>query len=196
MGNGYAMTDRNIDLSSTIIKLHEQQQYMRDYRIHSVVYLRLHIPKEGDGFLLLYKRMEAQGRFRRPRNSEEVRSLTWQQFNWLMSGMEIEQPKFRYCTKKEEKLKQIPSCGCFAHLRRYFVEAVPKGKELDYSNPAAQGVQYINRLFEQERYSASKNHTPEQRYAYRLEKEKRYWMHSGNGSRSSLQRREHVWRRR
>ncbi len=27
---------------------------------------------EGDGFLLLYKRMEAQGRFRWPRNSEEV----------------------------------------------------------------------------------------------------------------------------
>ena len=44
--------------------------------------------------------------------------------------------------------------------------------KVDYSNPAAQGVQYINRLFEQERYSAFKNHTPEQRYAYRLEKEK------------------------
>ena len=37
--------------------------------------------------------MEAQGRFRWPRNSEEVRSLTWQQFDWLMSGLEIEQPK-------------------------------------------------------------------------------------------------------
>ena len=48
---------------------------------------------EGDGFLLLYKRMEVQGRFRWPRNSEEVRSLTWQQFDWLMSGLEIEQPK-------------------------------------------------------------------------------------------------------
>ena len=48
---------------------------------------------EGDGFLLLYKRMEAQGRFRWPRNSEEVRALTWQQFDWLMSGLEIEQPK-------------------------------------------------------------------------------------------------------
>jgi len=48
---------------------------------------------EGDGFLLLYKRMEAQGRFRWPRNPEEVRSLTWQQFDWLMSGLEIEQPK-------------------------------------------------------------------------------------------------------
>ncbi len=48
---------------------------------------------EGDGFLLLYKRMEAQGRFRWPRNSEEVRALTWQQFDWLMSELEIEQPK-------------------------------------------------------------------------------------------------------
>lgn len=66
----------------------------------------------------------------------------------------------------------IKRCCCFAHLRRYFVEAVPKGKELDYGNPAAQGVQYINRLFEQERYSAAQKHTPEQRYAYRLEKEK------------------------
>lgn len=35
---------------------------------------------EGDGFLLLYKRIEAQGRFRWPRNTEEVRTLTWQQF--------------------------------------------------------------------------------------------------------------------
>lgn len=48
---------------------------------------------EGDGFLLLYKRMEAQGRFRWPRNSEEVRALTWQQFDWLLSGLETEQPK-------------------------------------------------------------------------------------------------------
>ena len=48
---------------------------------------------EGDGFLLHYKRMEAQGRFRWPRNQQEVRQLTWQQFDWLMSGLEIEQPK-------------------------------------------------------------------------------------------------------
>lgn len=48
---------------------------------------------EGDGFVLLYKRIEVQGRFRWPRNSMEVRRLTWQQFNWLMSGLEIEQPK-------------------------------------------------------------------------------------------------------
>lgn len=48
---------------------------------------------ENDGFVLLYKRMEVKGRFRWPRSSQEVRQLTWQQFNWLMSGLEIEQPK-------------------------------------------------------------------------------------------------------
>ena len=34
------------------------------------------------------------------------------------------------------------------------------------------GVQYINRLFEHERYSAARKQTSEQRYTYRLEKEK------------------------
>ena len=48
---------------------------------------------ESDGFVLLYKRMEVQGRFRLSRNQLEVKQLTWQQFDWLMSGLEIEQPK-------------------------------------------------------------------------------------------------------
>jgi transposase len=37
--------------------------------------------------------MEVQGRFRWPRNSEEAKAISWQQFDWLMSGLEIEQPK-------------------------------------------------------------------------------------------------------
>ena len=32
-------------------------------------------------------------------------------------------------------------------IRRYFIDAVPKGKQYDYSQPAVQGVQYCNRLF-------------------------------------------------
>lgn len=48
---------------------------------------------ESDGFVLLYKRMEVQGRFCRPRNQLEVKQLTWQQLDWLMSGLEIEQSK-------------------------------------------------------------------------------------------------------
>lgn len=50
--------------------------------------------REKDGYVLLYKRLDViQGRFRWPRNKSEVQSITWQQFDWLMSGLEIEQPK-------------------------------------------------------------------------------------------------------
>ena len=49
---------------------------------------------EPDGFVLLYKRLSAvQGRYRWPRTKDEVRSLTWREFDWLMSGIDIEQPK-------------------------------------------------------------------------------------------------------
>lgn len=49
---------------------------------------------EPDGFVLLYKRLNVtRGRYQWPRKSEEVKPLTWQQFDWLMSGLEIEQPK-------------------------------------------------------------------------------------------------------
>ena len=36
MSDGYAMTGKDIDLYLTIIRLHEQQQYMYDNRVHSV----------------------------------------------------------------------------------------------------------------------------------------------------------------
>lgn len=47
---------------------------------------------EGDGFVLLYKRLEG-GRFQWPRTATEVRELTPQQFRWLMEGLSLEQPK-------------------------------------------------------------------------------------------------------
>ena len=42
-------------------------------------------------------------------------------------------------------------CCCWAHIRRYLMEAIPKGKEKDFSDPAVQGVLYCNKLFEYER---------------------------------------------
>ena len=45
---------------------------------------------EGDGFILFYKRLE-NGTFRWPRSQEEVKPITWQQFRWLMEGLELEQ---------------------------------------------------------------------------------------------------------
>jgi transposase len=47
---------------------------------------------EGDGFLLLYKRLES-GTFQWPRTGEEALQLTPQQSHWLMEGLSIEQPK-------------------------------------------------------------------------------------------------------
>ena len=50
--------------------------------------------REPDGYVLLYKRLDVvQGRYRWPRNRSEAKAITWQQFDWLMSGLEIEQPK-------------------------------------------------------------------------------------------------------
>jgi transposase len=47
---------------------------------------------EEDGFLLLYKRLEA-GRFQWPRASNEVADITPEQYTWLMQGLAIEQKK-------------------------------------------------------------------------------------------------------
>ena len=44
---------------------------------------------EGDGFLLLYKRVES-GHFTWPRSSNDLRSLSAEQFHWLMQGFAIE----------------------------------------------------------------------------------------------------------
>lgn len=43
---------------------------------------------EGDGFLLLYKRLN-DGKFQWQRTEQEVMEMTQQQFNWLMSGQSI-----------------------------------------------------------------------------------------------------------
>jgi transposase len=47
---------------------------------------------ERNGFVLLYKRLEA-GYYQWPRNSDEVRLLNRQQLRWLLEGLSIEQPK-------------------------------------------------------------------------------------------------------
>jgi transposase len=47
---------------------------------------------EGDGFVLLYKRLES-GSFQWPRTQEQVRQVSAQQFRWLMEGLCMDQPK-------------------------------------------------------------------------------------------------------
>jgi transposase len=45
---------------------------------------------DGDGFVLLYKRLE-NGKYKWPRDSDEARQITPQEFRWLMEGLSIEQ---------------------------------------------------------------------------------------------------------
>lgn len=47
---------------------------------------------DGDGYILLYKRLEG-GKYQWPRNQEELKELTPQQFRWLMEGLSIYQKK-------------------------------------------------------------------------------------------------------
>ena len=47
---------------------------------------------EGNGFILLYKRLES-GSFQWPRNGMEAQELSEQQYRWLMEGLSVEQPK-------------------------------------------------------------------------------------------------------
>lgn len=47
---------------------------------------------EGDGFLLLYKRLET-GSFQWPRSERDLKELTDQQFRWLTEGLCIEQQR-------------------------------------------------------------------------------------------------------
>ena len=47
---------------------------------------------EGDGFLLLYKRLVPGFRFQWPRNVREAKELTAEQYTWLMKGFNPLQP--------------------------------------------------------------------------------------------------------
>lgn len=69
-------------------------------------------------------------------------------------------------------LKDGKRCCCYAHIRRYLLEAIPKGYEKDYTDSAVQGVLYCDKLFEYERRYREKGFSPEQREKQRLKEEK------------------------
>ena len=49
------------------------------------------------------------------------------------------------------KLKNCKRTSCWAHVRRYLIDAIPKGSQYDYNLPAVQGLVYVDKLFEMER---------------------------------------------
>lgn len=89
---GYTDLRRGIDSLALMIKLQfDLDPYdsgsiflfcgRRCDRIKALLY-------EGDGFLLLYKRL-ANGRFQWPRNIQELRELSPEQYRCLMDGFEV-----------------------------------------------------------------------------------------------------------
>lgn len=102
---GYSDLRRGIDGFASIIK----NQFKLDPFKPGVLFLfcgrksdRIKgILWEGDGFLLLYKRLET-GKFQWPRSEEEVKSISTQQYKWLMEGLSIEQKKAIKTVKPKE----------------------------------------------------------------------------------------------
>lgn len=70
------------------------------------------------------------------------------------------------------KVPNVKLCNCWAHVRRYLIEAIPNGKEKDYTEPAVQGVLYIDKLFHYEKTYQEKGLSFEKIYEKRLKDEK------------------------
>ena len=70
------------------------------------------------------------------------------------------------------KVIETKRCCCWAHIRRYLLDAIPKGFEKDYSNPAVQGVLYCNKLFAYERSYKEKGLLYKQIHTRRLKDQK------------------------
>ncbi len=70
------------------------------------------------------------------------------------------------------KLKDCTRTSCWAHVRRYLIDAIPKGKEYDHTQPAVQGLVYVDKLFDLEKKIHSKKGISfDAIKQYRLEKE-------------------------
>lgn len=70
------------------------------------------------------------------------------------------------------KVPDAKRTACWAHIRRYRTDAIPKGKALDYTQLSVQGMLYINQLFHLEDVIRSKYSSFDAIKKARLEKEK------------------------
>lgn len=90
---GYTDMRKSIDGLAAVV---QQQFHLDPFSKSLFLFCGRHCNKikalfwEGDGFLLLYKRLE-NGNFQWPRRESDVKPISWQQFRWLMEGLEIEQ---------------------------------------------------------------------------------------------------------
>ena len=70
------------------------------------------------------------------------------------------------------KVQETNRCCCWAHICRYLLEAIPKGMDKDYTNPAVQGFLYCEKLFAYERSYREKGFSHKQIYIHCLKDEK------------------------
>ncbi len=70
------------------------------------------------------------------------------------------------------KVPDAKRTACWAHIRRYLTDAIPKGRQLDYTQPSVQGMMYINQLFHLEDVMKAKYSSFDAVKKARLEKEK------------------------
>ena len=70
------------------------------------------------------------------------------------------------------KVSNAKRTACWAHIRRYLTDAIPKGKQLDYTQPSVQGMMYINQLFHLEDIIKAEHSSFDAIKKARLEKEK------------------------
>ena len=70
--------------------------------------------------------------------------------------------------KGYNKVPEANRCACWAHIRRYWLRAIPKGHEKDYTHPAVQGLLYCDKLFSYERAYKEKGLSIKQIYKRRL----------------------------
>jgi transposase len=66
------------------------------------------------------------------------------------------------------KLKHVTRIACLAHIRRKFMDAIPKNSASDTRTIAEEGALFCNNLFDLEK--EFKDLTPEERYTQRLER--------------------------
>jgi len=83
-----------------------------------------------------------------------------------------------------KKVEDAKHCLCWAHVRRYFTDALPKDPKNPSANIAAKGLAYCNKLFDLER--KFKNLSSQDRKKERLEKEKpvleAFWLWAENAN--------------
>jgi len=70
------------------------------------------------------------------------------------------------------KVSSAKRLSCWAHVRRYLYDAIPNGKQYDYSNPAVQGVVYCDKLFDLEKKIKQRYKTPDEIKNARIELER------------------------